>query len=399
MTCKKQITELPSVAIVGAGISGLTLALSLCKQGIRSYIFERKDYLSEKGFGLQISPNASRILKKINVLDQLEKIWFEPKEFIFRSGSTLKELSRIPCKDYAHNNWNGAYGVLKRATLQKILESKLKSQSLAKLHLSTHITDHSLKEISHIINQTPDLLVGADGVHSNIRQQIDNQPIMFSGSILRFVIPKNEAPEFIDSQSISMFFGSNSHMVTYPLQEDNTINIAAISSNPYPSEVSPLKSEQDNFYDENKELFLNNFANWNKEIKQLITNIPKESFYPLFECKCSRWHNYQDTVLIGDAAHTFLPSSAQGANMAIEDAYILSKLLTNNTVSKAISIYQEIRVKRINKIYSRTNFNNTFYHLRGPFSLCRDIALKFGPRKPLSKSLDWIYKYQVPENI
>nr|WP_244463130.1 FAD-dependent monooxygenase [Candidatus Liberibacter solanacearum] len=82
------MNTLPSVAIVGAGISGLTLALSLCHHGIQSHILEKKDQLSGQGFGIQISPNASRILKKIGVLNQLEDLWIEPKDFVFHSGST-----------------------------------------------------------------------------------------------------------------------------------------------------------------------------------------------------------------------------------------------------------------------------------------------------------------------
>ncbi|AHA28307.1 FAD-dependent monooxygenase [Candidatus Liberibacter americanus] len=393
---KNYKSNLPSVAIVGAGISGLSLAISLCDIGIKSHILEKKDKLSEKGFGLQISPNASRILKKIGIIDELKAVWIEPKEFIFLSGLTLNELCRIPCKEHAMSNWNGDYGVVKRSTLQRILLSKINSQSLAKLHLSTYIKSNSLTEISHITNKKIDLLVGADGVNSNIRKQIDNKPLVFSGHIvLRATIPKNEAPEFIDSKSVSLFLGADSHMVTYPLREDDTINIVAVSSNHFLDKIHLLKENQLNFHNEYKELFSRKFMNWNNKINNFITNILHTSFYQLFECKCSRWHNSKDTVLIGDAAHTFLPFAAQGANMAIEDAYLLSRLLKNTNPSEAITKYQNIRAKRINNIYSRTNFNGLFYHLNGPMRLCRDIALRFGPRSILSKSVDWIYNYNI----
>ncbi|MBL0849408.1 MAG: monooxygenase [Candidatus Liberibacter ctenarytainae] len=390
----------PSIAIIGAGISGLTLALSLCKNGIPSHVLEKRDQLSQKGFGLQISPNASRILKKIGVLDQLEDIWFEPEEFILHSGSTLKKLSRMPCRDYARNYWKGMYGVLKRETLQKILLSTLQSQSLAQLHPSTSVTDHSLSKIYHITKQQPDLLVGADGLHSSIRKHINNQPITFSGSIvLRCIIPQNDAPEFINPHSINLFFGPDSHMVAYPLKEDNTINVVAVISKRSLNKISFLKNHQDNLNCIHKDFFLKHMIGWHKEIRQFIAQIQNASIYPLFECKCDRWHNGHNTVLIGDAAHTFLPFAAQGANMAIEDAYILSDLLRTKEITDAISTYQCIRSARIDQIYARTRLNHLFFHLRGPARICRDIALRLGASTPLSKRLDWIHHYQYPEHI
>ncbi|MHA0899414.1 MAG: monooxygenase [Candidatus Liberibacter solanacearum] len=403
LPAQKDITALntlPSVAIVGAGISGLTLALSLCNHGIQSHILEKKDQLSGQGFGIQISPNASRILKKIGVLNQLEDLWIEPKDFVFHSGSTLTELRRIPCGYHARNNWGGAYGVLKRDTLQKILLSNLQEQPLAKLHLSTHITQPDFATISQTTSQKPDLLVGADGLHSSIRQYVDKQPATFSGNIvLRCIIPQNDVPEFIDPQSVNLFFGPNSHLVAYPLREDNTINIVITSDKHLLKNIPFLQKGHSSYHNSHKKWFLKHLAGWHREIRELIERTNKTYIYPLFECKCTRWHNHQDTVLIGDAAHTLLPFAAQGANLAIEDAYILSKLLSEKKISEAISTYQYIRTTRINMIRARTKLNQKLFHMRNVASICRDIGLRLGHSKLLYKNLDWIYKYEVPETI
>ncbi|MEG8099020.1 FAD-dependent monooxygenase [Candidatus Liberibacter brunswickensis] len=387
----------PFIAIVGAGISGLTLANSLVKFGIQSCVLEKKDQWSEKGFGIQISPNSSRILKKIGILDQLEDVWIEPKDFVFRSGFSLKELSRFSCSDYSRNNWGGAYGVVKRDTLHKILLSNLKTQSLVKLHLSTNVTNPDFTKISNIQNKKPDLIVGADGLNSNIRRYIDTQPIIFSGSIaLRCLISQNDAPDFIDRHSVNVFFGSNSHLVTYPLREDNTINIVFITDKNTLSDISFLKQDKENKISENKKWFLKNLKNWHKEIIDLILKTNDTHIYPLFECICNLWHNNRDTVLIGDAAHTFLPLIAQGANMAVEDAYILSQLLSTEKISKAINTYQQIRSSRIKRIKRRNRLNQLFFHMNKPASFFRNYFLRLEINKPLHKSLDWIYTYKTP---
>ncbi|MBA5724119.1 FAD-dependent oxidoreductase [Candidatus Liberibacter sp.] len=393
---KKKSTPLPSVAIVGGGIAGLTLALFLSRRGIKADVFDKNNQFSEKGFGLQISPNASRLLDKIGVLDQLENVWFEPKEFRFLSGSTLKQLSNIPCRDYARNHWGSPYGVVRRETLQKILISLLKSQPLTKLHFSTYITNHSLAEIAPIAERDFDLLVGADGVHSNIRQRIENRPSLFSGNIaLRFIVPKKDIPKCIDRHSINLFFGPDSHLVAYPL-ENESINVVAISSKNH-GEISLFQNCTNNILNPCiKELFLKRFIDWHEEIRAFIATAQNAYFYPLIEHKCEYWHNARDTVLIGDAAHSMMPFAAQGANMAIEDAYMLSCLLSKKKVAEAITTYQSNRFMRIDRVYSRTKFNASFYHLRGLSGLCRDIALRISPRRLLTESLNWIYKYEVP---
>ncbi|ACT56641.1 FAD-dependent monooxygenase [Candidatus Liberibacter asiaticus] len=379
--------------IIGAGISGLTLAASLGHRGIQSCVLEKKDQLSDSGFGIQISPNASRILKRIGILDQLEDIWIEPEDFVFRSGSTLKELSRFSCKNYSRNNWGGIYGVVKRHTLQKILLNHIQTQPLARLHLSTHITHPDCTQISKINNQKPDLLVGADGLNSNIRHYIDTQPITFSGDVvLRCLIPQNNAPEFIDFQSVNIFFGPDSHLVTYPLREDNTINMVFVSSKHTLKDISFLKRSEIH-----KEWFVKHLTNWHQEIIQLILQINDTHLYPLFECECKHWHNKKNAVLIGDAAHTLLPFAAQGANMAIEDAYALSYLLGKKTIPAAISAYQKVRAVRVKRIRYRTKLNQLLFHMHRPASLFRNAGLRLGIHKPLHKSLDWIYQYKIPE--
>ncbi|AKK20492.1 FAD-dependent monooxygenase [Candidatus Liberibacter africanus] len=378
----------PFVAIVGAGISGLTLANSLASCGIQSCVFEKRDQWYDRGFGIQISPNASRILKKIGVLDQLEDVWIEPKDFVFRSGSSLKELSRFSCKDYSRNNWGGVYGVVKRNTLHNILLKNLQKQSLAKLHLSTRINHLNCTQISNIHNKKPDLIVGADGLNSSIRQYVDQKPITFSGHVaLRCLISQNDAPEFIDLQSVNVFFGPDSHLVTYPLREDNTINMVFISDKHTLNDISLFKKTA------NKKWFLKHLTNWHDEIIQLILKTNNAHIYPLFECICKRWHNNKDTVLIGDAAHTFLPFTAQGANIAIEDSYVLSRLISTKTISQAIVTYQKTRTARVKRIYYRKKLNQLFFHMHKPASLFRDTYLRLGINKPLHQSLDWIYKY------
>ncbi|AMC13378.1 hypothetical protein RL73_04445 [Liberibacter crescens] len=380
------------MAIVGAGIAGLTLALSLCRYGIKSDIFEQSDQFMEAGAGLQISPNASYLLKKIGVLSELESLWFEPSAIRLLSGITMKELNNIPCGSHARNQWGAPYAVLHRTTLRKTLLSILERNPLVNLHLNTRISEKPFTDIINIIGRQPDLLVGADGLWSKIRTCIENRSALFSGNVaLRFLVSTHKAPNFIDHQSINAFLGPNAHLVIYPLPEISSINIVVITSCPenmiqetYGHIAQPSEHT----------LFMNSLSSWNQKLKHLVLKAENPFFWPLFQCHCDHWHNGRDTVLIGDAAHAMLPFAAQGANMAIEDAYILAAFLAQKPISEAIISYQENRKTRIHKVYNRINFNRFIFHLKGPNQLFRNIALKIIPPAQLSKNLNWLYGYK-----
>ncbi|NLR95948.1 NAD(P)-binding protein [Rhizobium sp. P38BS-XIX] len=381
-----------TAAIIGAGIAGLTAALSLARHGIRSEIFEQAEALTEVGAGLQISPNASRILDTLGVLDRLRPVWLEPEEVRLVSGSSLKPVASVPCGSFAKARWDAPYGAAHRATLQKVLLDAVSGQALCTLRLGQHIDITSKKALEEIAAQEFDLVIGADGVWSKARAMVPDAPSpLFSGNIAwRFSIDEAAAPAILDKANVTAFLGSSSHLVCYPIRENKTFNIVAIVSGSSASrdwDATGNKAQRDQM--------LRGFAGWNSDILRMLESQEQASFWPLYEMKAGRWHNGSDAVLIGDAAHAMMPFAAQGAAMAIEDAFELAGMLATRSPAETFELFEKRRAPRIARLKQRAAFNQFAYHARGPIRLARDLVLSLRPPQSLAADMDWIYGYRA----
>ncbi|AJC79140.1 salicylate hydroxylase protein [Rhizobium etli bv. phaseoli str. IE4803] len=373
-------------AIIGAGISGLTAALSLSRRGISSEIFEQADELTEVGAGLQLSPNASRILADLDILDGLSKIWLEPESIRLISGSSLRQLAAVPAGKFARQRWGAPYGVLHRTTLQKALLAAVEANPLCRLHLGMRM------DAGPVPSERPaDVVIGADGVWSKLRQSIAGSPSpRFSGNIAyRFTIAEGEAPGFLDRTSVSAFLGGSAHLVSYPLKETGSFNMVAITAGNIASQT--WQSEPTT---EQRAQLRSRLAGWNAAIVSLLERQRKLTFWPLFETTSGAWQDGR-AVLIGDAAHAMMPFAAQGAAMAIEDAYELAAFLSDRPVTEALVHFERHRMPRIAKLRQRCAFNRFAYHARGPIRIGRDLVLGLKPPQSLAADLDWIYGYRA----
>ncbi|MBN8952160.1 MULTISPECIES: FAD-dependent monooxygenase [unclassified Rhizobium] len=381
-----------AAAIIGAGIAGLTAALALAKHGIASDIFEQAEVLTEVGAGLQISPNASRILDALGVLDRLRSVWLEPEEVRLVSGSSLRPVASVRCGKFARERWGSPYGTAHRATLQKALLDAVTANELCKLHLGRHIDLKSKQALEEIAGREFDLIIGADGVWSKAHAMVPGAPSpLFSGNVAwRFSVPEAAAPALLDKASVTAFLGPSSHLVCYPIRENAAFNIVAI--------VSGSSASRDWGSAGNKaqrEQMLRGFSGWNNTILKMLEAQDQASFWPLYEMKGGRWHNGRDTILIGDAAHAMMPFAAQGAAMAIEDAFELAGMLSARSPAEAFELYEKHRAPRIARLRQRAAFNQFAYHARGPIRMARDLVLSLRPPQSLAADMDWIYGYRA----
>lgn len=374
-------------AIIGAGISGLTAALALSRRGISSEIFEQAGELTDIGAGLQISPNASRILAELGILEGLSKLWLEPDAIRLISGSSLRQLAAVPAGNFARQRWGAPYGVLHRTTLQKALLAAVAADPLCRLHLGVR-----MESTLPPFERTADVVIGADGVWSRLRQSVPGSPSPhFSGNIAyRFTITEDEAPAFLDRASVSAFLGGSAHLVCYPLKETGSFNMVAITA----GNIAPQAWQSEPTAEQRTQL-RTRLAGWNAAIVSLLEKHPKLTFWPLFETTSGAWQDGRKTILIGDAAHAMMPFAAQGAAMAIEDAYELAAFLSNHPVSEALALYERHRAPRIAKLRQRGVFNRFAYHAKGPIRIGRDLVLGLKPPQSLAADLDWIYGYRA----
>ncbi|MCF6368360.1 FAD-dependent monooxygenase [Rhizobium halophilum] len=377
------------IAIVGAGIAGLTAALAFARKGICTEIFEQAPALTEVGAGLQVSPNASQILDEFGILAALEPHWCEPSRINLVSGANLRPISHVPAGHGARERWGAPYGVLHRATLQAALLEAVKAQPLCSLKLGSRM---SAGDFEGGTAGRFRLIVGADGVWSELRHRVPKGPEpRFSGNIAwRFTISRAHAPPFLSRDAVSAFLGPSAHLVCYPLNEVNGFNLVAIASG-----VPSGQSWETSSTEVQRDMLLSQFSGWHERIVDLLQSAPPPTFWPLYEMLPGRWHNGSDTVLIGDAAHAMMPFAAQGAAMAIEDAFVLAHHMSSQDATpQALEAFETERGPRIARTRARGTFNRFAYHARGPIRLGRDLVLSLRPPQSLAADLDWLYGYR-----
>lgn len=381
-----------TAAIIGAGIAGLTLALSLSRRGIRSELYEQTDELKEVGAGLQISPNAARVLDELGILAQLRSRWLEPASIDLRSGITLKTLVSVPAGKTAEARWKAPYGVLHRATLQKVLLDSVLADPNCKLHLGRRLLPEAIPSLTLSDGSRPDVTVGADGVWSKCRSLVDKSPkVSFSGNIAwRFVLPFEDAPAALPKDRVTAFMAPGAHLVCYPLKDGGGFNLVAITSGMDPGETWETSGEP-----KRVAALRSNFSGWNPTLRILIDRHKDLLYWPLCQAGDGSWQNGRDLVLLGDAAHAMMPFMAQGAAMAIEDAYVLARKLATADIPDAIRGYEAERKPRIARLRKRADFNRMVYHARGPVRIGRDVLMALRPNEAYLSDLDWIYGFKA----
>ncbi|MDH0614040.1 MULTISPECIES: FAD-dependent monooxygenase [unclassified Agrobacterium] len=387
-----------SVAIVGAGIAGLTAALSFARHGIDCDIIEQAGELTEVGAGLQLSPNAARILATLGVLPDIEARWTEPVSVDLASGKSLATLLSLPMGAVARSRWGAPYGVLHRSTLQNALLQAVTRNQLCRLHLGKRIENAALDVIAATTFRDHDLIVGADGVWSAARFAVPSAPTAtFSGNIAwRFTVAANDVPSAINRNAVTAYLGSGGHIVAYPLKEVGGFNIVAIALGADPGATWRAESSG-----RQKTMLLEQFRGFSPEIVRLLDSSENPTFWPLYQAGPGRWHNGRDTVLIGDAAHAMMPFAAQGAAMAIEDAFELAGTMAGSSAEKplplpqALASFEALRLPRMEKARKRASLNRFAYHARGPVRAARDFVFSTRPTEAFLKDFDWLYGYRA----
>ena len=382
-----------SVAIIGAGVAGLTAALSFGRRGVRCDIIEQTAELTEVGAGLQISPNAARILARLDVLPDIEAQWTEPASIDLTSGLSLKRLMSLPVGAVARQRWGAPYGVLHRATLQNALLAAVGHNPHCHLHLGKRIATASRDDIARLMPVEPDLIIGADGVWSSVRHAVPGSPVAtFSGNVAwRFMVGADDAPDFLNTLSVTAFLGPQGHVVAYPLKEIGGFNIVAIAAGSNPGDTWKAESSG-----QQQAMLQRQFSRWHPAFSRLFNTAKPPTFWPLYQAGPGKWHNGHDTVLIGDAAHAMMPFAAQGAAMAIEDGFELAGMVTGALpLPEALAAFEALRTPRIDKARKRAALNKFAYHARGPLRIGRDFVFSMRPEEAFLADFDWLYGYRA----
>jgi salicylate hydroxylase len=390
-----------TIVIAGAGIGGLTAALALAKARFRVIVVERAAQLEEAGAGIQLSPNASRILIELGVDKHLAPHAVVPDDVSVFSARNGNEIVRIPIGDAATFRYGTPYWIIRRADLQAALLATARQHPDIDLRLGHQLEDFAVhakgvtivqrKGIDRITEQTV-ALIGADGVWSTVRSRLfgDLQPRFCGHVAWRGVINTDQLPRDYRQSRVRLWLGPHAHLVAYPMQGGRQLNIVAIVTSRW---NRPGWSEPG----DPKEIGIR-FAppHWPSAARLLIGTVGEWRRYALFEVGDSPWAK-GPVALLGDAAHAMLPFVAQGAAMAIEDASVLSHCLAESptNIPEALRRYAAKRKPRVNRVRRAAESVGRIYHLRGLPGLARNTTMRLLGGKRLLSRQDWIYDWRA----
>jgi len=386
--------------IAGGGIGGLTTALALHRIGIEVEVLERAAIVKEVGAGIQLSPNAMKVLGALDLETDLLKTAFEPQQLEMRLGRSGRKIFSIPAAESARRRWHAPYLNIHRSDLLGVLLKAVNGAKGITLRLGakvvgydTHVAGVSVRLADKTV-LAGDFLVGADGLHSMVRTQMvgTDKPTYTGNMAWRATVPLDQLGATAPPPTACIWVGKKRHAVTYRLRGGALANFVGVVEGPQDGMETWTETGK-------RSLALRDFDGWNPVITALIQNASRLYRWPLFDrTPLGRWHD-ERVVLIGDAAHPTLPFLAQGAAMAIEDAFILSRLVGESGTLPAISGLHGERIQRTSRIRLASRTNMGLFHRSHWFSQLATygpiwLAGRLMP-SVLQSRQDWIYRYDA----
>lgn len=381
------------VIISGAGIGGLTTALCLVHFGHEVVVLERSSALHEVGTGIQISPNAMKVFKALNMDNDLLEPGFCPPALEVRMGVSGRDLCRIPLADYAVKRWGSPYLTIHRADYISMLEKTLHARSPDSLQYGKKVVGYRQSDDRVIVNvlddsvREGDVLIAADGIHSPIRSQMlgTDKPVFTGNVAWRTVVPVDKLGEDALRPVTCVWMGKRRHCATYPVRGGTWANlVAVVERDDWQTESWTEQGSVDEA--------LADFDGWHPTITRMISESDRLFRWALFDrAPLPSWIDGR-VALLGDAAHPMLPFLAQGANMAVEDAWVIAqKLSTMTHVEAALDSYQRKRFGRTGKVQARSRRNARIFHQ----STIPGQVLTYGAMWGLAKVVpEFIYQLQ-----
>jgi salicylate hydroxylase len=388
------------VAIAGGGLGGLSAALFLLRAGVTDVrVFEQQGELAEIGAGIQIAPNALRLLQRLGIGDALLRVAvpFEvPWEFRrWQDGKVL--FSQAYGAD-GDSRFGAPYIAIHRAQLLDILAGELRS-GIVELGRRVEAVSDEGESVSVAFSdgstESFDVLIGADGIHSVVREALlgPESPVFTGLAAYRALVPADAAPEFARRPVCSIWLGPRRHFVHYPVSGGRQINL--VTANP-----AGDWREESWTADGTVEDFAAEFSGWAEPVVQLIGAARQTKRYAFYEREpVERWVQGRVAIL-GDAAHPMLPFFAQGAGQAIEDGAVLAGCLrgvSTGSVPGALRRYEGLRRERATRVQRLSHERREHHHMPdGEEQQARDAAL--AGTDPMGYNA-WLYGHDVEADL
>lgn len=388
------------VLIAGGGIGGLTAAIALDRAGLDTHVLERSAFTEESGAGIQLGPNATRILRALGVLDTLLPQTFRPDAVWLFDGMSGKKLATVPLGAVAERRYGAPYVTVHRADLHEALRTAAASGERSTLRPDFTVAQIDGDDgadgaaITGVSGETVRgaALIGADGLWSTVRNWVapGAAPAFTGASAFRSLLPRETLPEPFSAPIVGLWLGPRGHVVHYPVRGGAALNVVAVTESGH--------EEQGWNRSAPRETVLGAFARWCDAPLRLLEAAPDWRAWSLFALRpLPRWHRGA-AVLLGDAAHPVLPYLAQGAGLAIEDAAKLAALMgaARERPAAAYRAYWNIRRPRARRVQQTSRRLGRAYHmgdafLGDVFRLSRNAILGLRGETATLRSFDWLY--------
>jgi salicylate hydroxylase len=374
--------------VVGGGIGGLTAAIALRQTGWSVKVIERAEQFGEVGAGVQLGPNATRVLARLGLGEKLGEIAAAPQGVRFLRWADDAVLTEWPIAEQMLGRFGSPYYTLYRPDLIEILAARQPSEDMM---LGTEVTAVSATPGGAAVctadgtRLEADLVLGCDGIHSTVRSRaIGDVPARFSGMCAYRAMVPGDGVE----QTVRNWLGPHRHLVAYPVGRGGRyLNLVCVDT------ASDWRTESWTAPGDPEEL-RKAFMGWSPEVTSLLARVAGPIYrWALYDREPLSTWLAPAIALLGDACHPMLPFMAQGAAQAIEDAGVLAQCLIGGAdLGDALRRYEQLRLPRASRIQRLSWDNNTVYHLiDGPEQRARDDAMirgeVFGP-----DAVSWIFE-------
>jgi salicylate hydroxylase len=387
------------IAIAGAGIGGLTTALSLLGQGFEVDLYEQASQLGELGAGLQISPNGARVFSNLGLDDALQTCVSPARGKEIRMWNTGQRWKLFDLGDDCLARFGAPYWMVHRGDLHRVLLTAFAQRSSRPVRLNARVVKaHSTGAgVSFQLNDgsvhEADGLLAADGVHSVLREQLlGEDKAQFTGLLAwRGLVPLDRIPAHLQKPVGTNWVGPGAHVITYPVRAGQLMNVVGII-------------ERDGWHSESwtepgtHDELLQDFGHWHADVCDLMRQIEQPFKWALVGREPKKGWAQGSICLLGDAAHPTLPFLAQGANMAIEDAAVMARCLAEyESPATAFAGFEAARWQRTADIVNRSRDNALRFHnpqLSDADKAVDYVTSEWEPEK-VRRRYDWLFEYDA----
>lgn len=382
------------ILISGGGIGGLSAALGLARQGIRSLVLERASELGEIGAGIQLGPNAFHAFDYLGIGEAARSAAVYVDKLLLMDAMSAEEICSIPLDGPFRERFGNPYAVVHRGELHGVMLRGCQENPLIELHTDSEVIGYTHSEngveasLANGSRLRGRALIGADGLWSKVRQQMvgDGMPRVTGHTTYRSVIPYDQMPEDLRFNAATLWAGPKCHLVHYPLSGWKMFNLVVTYHNHAPEPVAgaPVSHEE----------VMQGFEHIHPRAQQII-KIGKD-WKKWVLCDREPVMEWTDgaVALLGDAAHPMMQYLAQGACMAMEDSVILSLECgqTPDDLPGALRRYQDRRRLRTARIQLQAReVGDHIYHPTGAHAALRNQIMRAKTPSQWYDVIDWIY--------